>query len=136
MSGDPSAATAEWLTDLDEATCWQLLSTCEIGRLAWVHSGRPMVVPVNYRVLDRTIAIRTSAYGLLAREIEDQAVALEVDRIDEVGHAGWSVVVAGSASFGYGAAQDPAQDPQPWPRGVRVLRIVIRPTEVTGRRLA
>jgi hypothetical protein len=93
-----------------------------------------MIVPVNYRATDGRIVLRTSAYSVLAREVEDGYVAFEVDEADPAGRTGWSVVVSGRAGFDYHSDAAEA-DPEPWPTGQRSLRVVVTPEAVSGRRI-
>jgi len=124
---------AHRLTELDEDACWERLGDEGVGRLAWTGPEGLTVVPVNYRVEDRRIRIRTAAYSSLARETEDCPVAFEVDRVDEHAHVGWSVLVRGRMSFDYDAPA--SAGPQPWPEGSRRLLMVVTPTGVSGRLL-
>lgn len=128
-----SFPTAGSVEELDEATCWTLLGAEGIGRIAWTGADGPVVLPLNYRIGDHRIELRTAAYSALAREVEDSIVAFEVDRIDEVQHTGWSVLAQGRASFDF---ESPAgTGPVPWAAGSRALRISITPRSVSGRRL-
>lgn len=125
------------LRDLDEDACWALLAEEPVGRLVWTGPEGPTAVPVNYTVDSRTIAIRTTAYSSVARETDDSVVAFEVDHVDAEQRTGWSVLVRGRAevvSHRPGAGTTGA-DVDVWPTGARPLRLVVHPTQVTGRRL-
>jgi len=134
MDVESTAASSKGaLVDLDEATCWSLLGRAGIGRLSWASGGKPFVVPVNYRVSGGRLEIITAAYSLIARECDDAFVAFEADSTDAEQHAGWSVLVQGTAALDF---QHPSSDgPRPWPAGVRRQRLVITPSSVTGRRV-
>lgn len=131
MGGE--AAGSHWLSELAEEECWRRLSTQVIGRVAWSSAGRTAIIPVNYRVADGRIVLRTSAYSELARSVDGTQVAFEVDQFDVERRTGWSVVVSGTAAFDHHGTTDP--DPDPWPTGQRVLRIVVTPQAVSGRDL-
>lgn len=126
-------AAGRRLTELDEEECWRLLAGPEIGRLAWVSTGRPVVVPVNFRLAEHLIVVRVSPYSRQAREIEDAEVAFEVDDVVADAHTGWSVLVQGRAAFDYRRVAGAAFEP--WPEGQRPLQVVITPTSVSGRRV-
>lgn len=126
------------LTALDADECRGLLSTHGVGRVALTRRGTPAVYPVNYTVDGELVAFRTSPEAAPAAA-EDQAVAFEVDHIDEAFSQGWSVLVIGDAH----AVTDPERvlrleeraHTLPWAGGDRGLWIGIAPTEITGRRI-
>ena len=122
------------LVDLDEATCWELMETAGIGRLVWVDADGPVAVPVNIAVSDGAVVVRTAAYSAMVREVDDSRVALEVDDLDHESRTGWSVLVRGVARVLFEPA--PADAPTAWPTGSKSATVRIRPTRVTGRRLA
>lgn len=82
----------ETLTD-DE--CWAFLESQEIGRLAFAVAGYPDIVPVNHRVVDRKIYLRTGEGSKLVGVTVNKNVAFESDRID--GDRAVSVIVRGTA---------------------------------------
>lgn len=122
------------LVDLDEATCWDLMETAAIGRLVWVDADGPVAVPVNIAVSQGAVVIRTAAYSAMSREIDDSRVALEVDDLDPETRTGWSVLVRGVARVLFEPAPEDA--PTAWPTGTKSATVRLRPTRVTGRRLA
>ncbi|HTZ09061.1 MAG TPA: universal stress protein, partial [Acidimicrobiales bacterium] len=82
------------LEEIPEEECLALLAGQEIGRLAVVEEGAPVVLPVNYVLDGRTVAVRTGpgtklSWGALG------PVALEVDVVDAGRATGWSVLVQG-----------------------------------------
>ena len=78
---------------LDAATCAVLLTTQQVGRL--VSGGEePVIVPLNYRMVDGVIIFRTSADSRVAGAIPGPVV-FEVDMFDERTRSGWSVIVHG-----------------------------------------
>ncbi|MEU9387266.1 pyridoxamine 5'-phosphate oxidase family protein [Streptomyces sp. NPDC048279] len=119
--------------------CRALLSTHGVGRLAVSGSdGRPVVVPVNYEVVDDAIAFRTTPHSVAARAAETE-VAFEVDRLDEAFSRGWSVLAVGPANVvtNPDAVRRIAERAHttPWAGGEREMWVSIRPTNLTGRRI-
>jgi hypothetical protein len=121
------------LVDLPADECWQLLTTTEVGRIAWTTASGPMVVPVNIATDGRALYVRTAAYSAMVQKVDDERVAVQVDRIDEANHTGWSVLARGVAEVRY--SDDAGPDPAPWPRGPRSATVVVTVDEITGRRL-
>lgn len=125
------------ILDLDE--CLQLLASEPVGRIAFVHGGAPMVLPVNHRVEGRTVVFRTDIGSKLSAAVMERAVAFEVDSYDDHDRSGWSVLVRGTAV----TVDDPGAvaeleglDLSPWARtGDRVHWVRIHPDEISGRRV-
>ncbi|MGW6914198.1 helix-turn-helix domain-containing protein [Kitasatospora sp. NPDC054939] len=134
--GSGAASTRAVLTELSAAECWGRLAPGGIGRVALTTDDGPVVLPVNYRVLDGTVLFRTSTDSLLAAA-PGIRIAFEVDRLDEALRTGWSVLVTGDAAV----FDEPEAiehlirrgSPDPWAGGQRDLWVRIRPTAVTGR---
>ena len=85
------------ITILEANTCWELLRSSEVGRLAVSIGNHPDIFPVNFVVDHGTVVFRTAEGTKLAAAVLGQSVAFEVDGYDaEVGEA-WSVVVKGRA---------------------------------------
>ncbi|MFI2435866.1 helix-turn-helix domain-containing protein [Streptomyces sp. NPDC018693] len=125
-------------TVLTEPECRALLATHGIGRVALSLAYGPVVVPVNYGVVDGAIVYRT-APGATPARAAGRRVAFEVDRVDDAFSGGWSVLVRGDALH----VTDPATlrrltglpYPSPWAGGPRELWIRIEPLKITGRRV-
>jgi|SRR6056297_4011139 len=138
---------------LDESTCWELLRSVPVGRLAIpIDDGRVEIFPVNHLVDQGSIVFRT-APGTKISEIapperpgEEPAdrtcrVAFEVDDAaavaagDEV--MAWSVVVQGTASL-LTTTTDLFDsfdlDVRPWHLASKPFFVRIVPETVTGRR--
>lgn len=120
--------------------CYELLATQEVGRLGVVAAHRPMIVPVNYGVDDRTIVIRTHPGATLTAALHG-AVAFEVDAIDPSARRGWSVLLSGRAQE-VGAGQAPeiferlrATGVQPWAPGDHGVWLRVIPDAISGRRI-
>ncbi|MCC9306179.1 pyridoxamine 5'-phosphate oxidase family protein [Kitasatospora sp. RB6PN24] len=134
--GRAGAAAHPVLEELARAECWERLATDGVGRVALGTAAGPVVLPVNYWVLDGTLIFRTAAEGPLAAAV-GQRVAFEVDRIDEVQRTGWSVLATGTAeriddrpALAHLKQRD---KPSPWAGGERDLWIRIKPTDISGR---
>lgn len=125
-------------TDLSPQECRDLLATHGVGRLAVSIGSGPVIVPVNYSLVEGAVAFRTKPDAAPARAVGSQ-VAFEVDHIDTALSQSWSVLVRGDAR----AVTDPAavrrleehSHSAPWVGGPRELWIRIAPLSVTGRRI-
>ncbi|MGH1489151.1 MAG: pyridoxamine 5'-phosphate oxidase family protein [Acidimicrobiales bacterium] len=127
------------LEELTADECWRLLARQTVGRLAVSVNNKPDIFPVNHRVDDDTIVIRTAAGMKLAAATLATAVAYEVDDIDEMRHTGSSVVIRGQAIEIENLDELMEADGlkvEPWAGGSknRYLRIV--PSHVSGRRIS
>ncbi|MEV6162611.1 DUF1918 domain-containing protein [Streptomyces sp. NPDC052052] len=126
------------LQDLTPDECRARLSTHGIGRIAVSTPDGPAVLPVNYEVIDDTIAFRT-APGSVPAMAGGTDVAFEVDHVDEAMSLGWSVLAVGPARI----VTEPGTLRQladrahstPWAGGERETWVSIRPTRLTGRRI-
>ncbi|MCL3994513.1 helix-turn-helix domain-containing protein [Streptomyces lavenduligriseus] len=137
-AGLGQAARAPRFTELGEEDCRRLLSTHGVGRIAVSTEAAPVVVPVNYSVIDDAIVFRTQA-GTVSLQGLDREVAFEVDRVDDALSQGWSVVVHGTA--------EQVTDPDavrrlaeraysaPWAGGERDVWVRIGMSALTGRRI-
>jgi nitroimidazol reductase NimA-like FMN-containing flavoprotein (pyridoxamine 5'-phosphate oxidase superfamily) len=125
-------------TELTTQECRELLSTHGVGRLAVTTASGPVVVPVNYSVVEGTIVFRTQPHAVPSQASGSQ-VAFEIDHIDGALSQGWSVLVRGDAR----AVTDPDSVRRleeqaysaPWAGGRRELWIRIEPLSITGRRI-
>lgn len=88
--------TRRTLQDLSRAECFALLNQHQVGRFVYADDQGPAAVPVNYAMAAEHVVFR-SEDGSKLRHLADQWVALQADEIDEEGHAGWSVLVRGTA---------------------------------------
>lgn len=124
------------VSDLSEAAARRLLTRSAYGRMSFDDGTGPVIFPINHAVWQGDIVFRTETGSMLDRLTDDRPVAFEVDHIDAVREAGWSVLVRGHVV----AIIDPAElelidevDLQPWAAGEhdRWLRLVTE--QVTGR---
>ena len=126
------------IVDLSSDRCWELLSQKTVGRLAVSITNHPDIFPVNYRVDDGKIVIRTAEGQKLAAAVLGTSVAFEVDALDDATRTGWSIVVKGTAEEpkrleDYLSAEDLGIEP--WAQGEKGRYIQIVPSQVTGREI-
>lgn len=124
------------LQELSEDRCWELLAGETVGRLAVSVANKPDIFPVNYRLHDGTIVVKTAPGLKLAAAVLGAGVAFEIDALDAADRSGWSVVVHGTAQKielleDLLDADDLAIEP--WAAGTKNHYFRIEPTEVTGR---
>ncbi|ARP73516.1 DNA-binding protein [Streptomyces pluripotens] len=137
-SGIGQAARTPRLSELSEQECLRLLSTHGVGRLAVSAEDAPVVVPLNYSVVDDAIVFRTQPDSVSTQGV-GREVAFEVDRVDDALSQGWSVLVRGPAE----RVTDPDEVRHlaeraystPWAGGERDVWMRIRIGTVTGRRI-
>src|SRR5689334_23054168 len=89
-------ADMRFITKLMPAECRRLITPGGVGRIAFSTGCGPVVVPVNFAVLDYTIVVRTAG-GTVIDGHAGEVAALEVDHIDQALCQGWSVLVRGPA---------------------------------------
>ncbi len=125
--------------ELSRDECLRLLRGSLVGRIAVVVDEFPVVLPVNYRLVETSgrtwLALRTRPGNVL-----DQAsmhAAFEIDGIDPAHRQGWSVLVRGTLQHADPDAADfrTLFDPDPWLASERDAWLVIEPFAITGRRL-
>jgi nitroimidazol reductase NimA-like FMN-containing flavoprotein (pyridoxamine 5'-phosphate oxidase superfamily) len=137
VTGQRAANTGIEIIDRDE--CLSLLQAEEVGRLAVLDGGRPLIVPVNY-VLDGEDVVFRTAPGTKLDQGPRSPVCFEIDGFDRPHHAGWSVVVSGRLDevTHYDAkrfARASHLPVHPWADGAKdhVMRLV--PSMISGRRI-
>ncbi len=97
-TGGLAQTTNGRLVPLAEHNCWALLRGAGLGRLAYVDSGRPRIVPVNYAVVGTSLVIASRPGNKLKHALHaprTQAI-LEIDWTGEDRCEGWYVVASGS----------------------------------------
>jgi nitroimidazol reductase NimA-like FMN-containing flavoprotein (pyridoxamine 5'-phosphate oxidase superfamily) len=138
VTNEGDAREQAWLEELPLEACLSHLRHEAVGRLAVVMDGRPLVFPVNYRLVEtvglRWIAMRTRPDGVIDRAT--MQVAFEIDSIDPGHHQGWSVLVRGTMQP---VDRDAAEfrerfDSEPW-LDERDAWYAIEPFSITGRQL-
>lgn len=88
-------------TVLERQTCFNLMSTRDIGRVAFTIEGdaAPTVLPVNYTLLNDTVIFRSTLAGTIMRYARGYA-AFQVDHFDDErreGGACWPPDAAGGS---------------------------------------
>jgi Pyridoxamine 5'-phosphate oxidase len=85
---------------LQRAECRRLLAAAAggIAHLGLVVDGHPVVVPVNYTMLDREVLLRLGPGSTLNELGRSPVVALEVDHVPSKGGEAWSVMIQGVAT--------------------------------------
>ncbi|NOX28824.1 MAG: pyridoxamine 5'-phosphate oxidase family protein [Actinobacteria bacterium] len=125
------------LEHLNKDECWKRIRQKSIGRLAVSIANKPDIFPVNYVASDEgEIVVRTAAGLKLAAATLGAGVAFEVGAYDESTHAGWSVVIRGTATEierldDVMKAQD--MGIEPWAEGNKSRFIRIHADVVSGR---
>ena len=138
--GSDTALSPGDLAALTRDECLDRLRSKQLGRMAYVaRDGVPDIAPVNYVVAGSDVLFRSGPGPKLQAAERRALVAFEVDDVDEQACTGWSVVLVGTALRLTSAqlqAIPEAELLRPWASGPRNSVVRIRPTRVTGRRLA
>jgi nitroimidazol reductase NimA-like FMN-containing flavoprotein (pyridoxamine 5'-phosphate oxidase superfamily) len=128
------------LAELSQEECFRLMSDTKVGRIAFAVNGEPWIFPVNFRVFgegdDWRLLLSTRPGNRIDRA--PRKVAFEVDGVDELHEAGWSVLVRGDLHhLGLAEAEErPAGvEPATWLARDSASWLAITPVGVTGRRL-
>jgi nitroimidazol reductase NimA-like FMN-containing flavoprotein (pyridoxamine 5'-phosphate oxidase superfamily) len=85
------------VTVLPEHTCWMLLRSAEVARLAVSVDARPDIFPINFVVDHGTVVFRTGEGSKFSAALANPVVAFEVDGHDPEAKEAWSVVITGRA---------------------------------------
>jgi nitroimidazol reductase NimA-like FMN-containing flavoprotein (pyridoxamine 5'-phosphate oxidase superfamily) len=123
---------------LDRALCLELLTAVAVGRVGYVTTEGPHILPVNYTMAEEHIVFRTLAYGEIAEHVLDQRVAFEVDNVDQYSQSGWSVLVTGRCELLTDAEMQRlllGRIPDPWAGGPRTLFLKIATEQISGRQV-
>ena len=121
---------------LSPDVCWERLAAHTVGRLVVAVGSQPDIFPVNYRLDDGEIVVRTAEGTKLSAAIMGGRVAFEIDELDPVTQTGWSVVAHGTAretSALLDTMHDHEIDTDSWADGTKDRVIRITPSHVTGR---
>jgi nitroimidazol reductase NimA-like FMN-containing flavoprotein (pyridoxamine 5'-phosphate oxidase superfamily) len=135
----------EWVIDgtgleiMPPSVSHQLLEASEIGRLAFLDAGQPVVLPVNFCFCDGRIVFQTTVGSKLHASANGSEVAFEIDDWDAKSRTGWSVLVRGRA----GEVEDEEEigamcelGLRPWAdRSHHTSWVQVVPTEIDGRRI-
>jgi nitroimidazol reductase NimA-like FMN-containing flavoprotein (pyridoxamine 5'-phosphate oxidase superfamily) len=126
------------ITKLVPAECRRLIAPGGVGRIAFGTTSGPVVLPVNFAMVNGTIVIRTGQGTMIEGHAGGQ-VAFEVDHVDHALSQGWSVLVRGTSR----RVASPVELQQirleaalwPWPGDDRDVYVRITPDRITGRRI-
>lgn len=83
------------LAILSREECLHLLHSSHLGRVGVSLDALPVILPVQYAMLDDAIVFRTGIGTKLDAALRGAVVAFEIDSVDPLYHRGWSVVVTG-----------------------------------------
>ena len=128
-----------FLEEIPYDDCLQLLRVLPVGRISVVVDTHPVVLPINYRLVETSgrawIAIRTRAGSVIDRARSN--AAFEIDGIGSADRQGWSVLVQGTLHHVDPEAADFREhfDPHPWLGEELGSWMLIEPFSITGRRL-
>ena len=93
-----STNTATSIEKLSRDECLNLLQfNGFVGRIGFVVEGRPLILPVNYFADESSIVFVTPAGTKLEHLASGVPVVFEIDDSRPLFHAGWSVIVQGTA---------------------------------------
>jgi nitroimidazol reductase NimA-like FMN-containing flavoprotein (pyridoxamine 5'-phosphate oxidase superfamily) len=123
---------------MDRDECLGLLRSSDVGRVAVVDAGHPVIFPVNHAVHHELIVFRTAEGTKYDATLKGGPVAFEVDDLDRHTRSAWSVIVTGWARVvttpSLLAALEEL-DLQPWSEHHKDSWIAIHPERITGRRV-
>jgi hypothetical protein len=124
---------------LDLEDCLERLRSAPVGRLAFVHKGVPVILPVTHAMDGTNVVFRTTWGSKLEVAQAAGSVAFEVDGVDESMRIGWSVLVKGTASIAYEARDIERYERLDVPAwtglGDDAMWIVLRAEEISGREI-
>lgn len=131
--------TDAWLEQLSQEACLRLLREGAVGRVGVVVDGDPIILPVNYRLVEPPsgplLVVRTRPGNVIEQAATN--VAFEIDSVDLVNQRGWSVVVRGELLHAYPASASERElyEPDPWLTDGRNAWLFIDPFAISGREL-
>lgn len=125
------------IQSIDRDRCLELLHGDEIGRLAVMADGGPLILPVNYRMDGESIVFRTDPGLKLDQGLRSHG-CFEIDHFDRVERSGWSVVVAGrleEITHYESKTWDRIHElpVEPWAGGPKAHWVRLVPSRITGR---
>jgi nitroimidazol reductase NimA-like FMN-containing flavoprotein (pyridoxamine 5'-phosphate oxidase superfamily) len=125
------------MVELGATESWELLGDHGVGRVALAGGDGPVVLPLNYQVLDGEVMFSTTEHSALALAAGTE-IAFEADHIDEAFSRGWSVLLVGpvrAVPDEDAARLREAAYSAPWAGEGREHVMVLSPRRVTGRRI-
>ena len=115
---------------LSERECWQLLAMAWVGRLALSVRALPVIVPVQYYLDGRRLAVCLGHRELPERSLDGTVIAFAADSIDPVTRAGWWVQVQGRSVIPRGVRIGTDCG---WPATAQIVEI--QPGTISGHRM-
>ena len=112
---------------LSERECWELLATVSVGRLGLSVRALPVILPVQYYLDGRRLAVCLGHLDLPERSLDETIIAFTADSIDPVTRSGWSVQVQGRSVIPRGLRVETACG---WPAAAQVVEI--EPGRISG----
>jgi nitroimidazol reductase NimA-like FMN-containing flavoprotein (pyridoxamine 5'-phosphate oxidase superfamily) len=117
--------------------CLQHLREAPVGRVAFLHEGDPVILPVTFALDGLDVVFRSTWGSKLEHARHAGNVAFEVDAVDVATRRGWSVVISGVAVVEYDPAElerlDALSLPTWAPPEATSFWIRVRTESVTGR---
>jgi uncharacterized protein len=143
MSTTPQPTTShhdgDGLRLLDASECYARLAahTARVGRIAFLEGGYPIVLPVNYILLDGDVVFRTGLGSKLDAAMQGGPISFQVDEVDPQWLEGWSVLIKGRAEELTGPALQRTQlrRLRPWGPGSKPRYLRVATEVITGRQL-
>jgi nitroimidazol reductase NimA-like FMN-containing flavoprotein (pyridoxamine 5'-phosphate oxidase superfamily) len=136
--GRSGAAPDPHLVNLDQKECQEYLAGGGVGRVIFPSTGRPMALPVNFKMLAGDIIFRSTDDGEVAGIASEEPVSFEVDRIDDAMREGWSVLATGTVhpvSTAEQIQEVESLSVDPWAGGERHTYFCVSITKLTGKRI-
>ena len=119
--------------------CFLLLQSVPVGRIGFVAGGEVAILPVNFTVDGQDVVFKAAAGTKLSAVEVGHYVAFEADSYDTATKTGWSIVVNGLAEIIDSADEAARLDTlglSSWGEGTDRVWVRIRPSSITGRRIA
>jgi nitroimidazol reductase NimA-like FMN-containing flavoprotein (pyridoxamine 5'-phosphate oxidase superfamily) len=138
-TSDRGTPTESSIEELSVSSCWALLRTVPIGRIALPSAADIEVFPVNFIVDGGTIVFRTAQGAKLTLIGDGTRATFEADKIDIADQLVWSVVLKGPVrqvlSLDEVIATFDVELPT-WHAGPKPTYVRIQPQLITGRRFS
>ncbi len=115
---------------LSEQECWELLATASVGRLALSVRALPVIVPVQYHLDGRRLAVCLGHRGLPERALDGTVIAFAADSMDPATRSGWLVQVQGRSVIPRWLRIDTDCG---WPAAAQVVEIEL--ARISGQRM-
>lgn len=131
--------TQHQLESLSKEECWAFVASRQVGRFVYGDRSGPAAVPVNYALVGQKIVFRTARDSGPHRALTGQS-AFQVDDLHPEEGKGVSVLLRGEATE---VPMDKVSEllshmnqiPRPLAEGVHNTWVILKASEVTGRRL-